>query len=105
MKRISLVLMLVLVTACGGATFESVGATGTDGIENGLTDPTNPDENNLNNPSPERIPLRDVIDNPALLDQFACVEGDLSSVKICHFPEGSGNEHTQCIGRSAVDTH
>jgi hypothetical protein len=104
MKRISLTLMLILMSACGGATFESVGVT--PGTEAGLDQPGDqPSDEIGDTTNPEKIPLRDVIDNPALLDQFACVEGDLSSVEICHFPEGSGNSHTQCIGRAAVDTH
>ena len=100
MKWISLILTLVFVVGCGSADFEAKTA------EAGSGSPDEQQEDLVNNPSPERIPLREIENDPTLLDRYACVAGDPNSgVRICHFPEGSGESHTLCIGRAAVDTH
>src|SRR5688500_4209942 len=103
MKRISILaimLMFMTLIACGSATFEtaSVGPGEQQLVDDGEGD----GGNNAGDTPTERIPLREIENDPTLLDRYACPT-DPTSVEICHYPEGSGNYHTLCIGRSAVD--
>jgi hypothetical protein len=59
-------------------------------------------------------PLSEVEEDPSLLDQFPCSDGqDFNTqcksekkVEICHVPPGNPDaKHTLCIGESAISAH
>jgi hypothetical protein len=117
MKRISLMLILIMATACGSATFEGKVASSSEiGIpEDGLNGETDNGNNSGNNPGDtttdpggvdtgEKVPVRLIVEDPTLLDQYPCPD-DATSVQICHFPPGSDAPNTQCIGKPAVYSH
>jgi hypothetical protein len=105
MKRISLLLIVVLMAACSSADFatqapgtgqqspgDSSGGDSNDGTDTGAGLPA------------EKVPVKDILDNPDLIYDYPCSDGS-DGVEICHFPEGSDGSNTQCVGAPAVYTH
>jgi hypothetical protein len=79
---------------------------GAQGEDDAGTPPTQDDIDNVNNLPPEikdtPIPVSEITQDPTLIDKFRCGDG---GVLICHFPNGWDDQHSQCIGESAVKSH
>ncbi len=118
MKHITFLVLLLALTACSPAAFQTIrpldGGPGNEQVigdpgddnqgNNGPNGGGNGGDNNGRGPD-----VGDGIDDPDLFDQYPCkmaCERHSQKVQICHVPRGNpANKHTICIGKSAVAAH
>lgn len=101
---VQILVIALFMSACGKAEFGTNGGSSSAKGSAASSSSVSTDENGDSNGQIHDV--GDLVEDPALADQYACGNKNEKKVLICHVPPGnSAAAHTICVGAAALDAH